>query len=95
MALAELICDAAEAAEDPGDAAILQRYSGWRRADQRNVSAFTDALARVFTYTGPVAGAARSLGLLAVDLLPPIKRGLAAATMGRGGGLPRILRDAR
>jgi len=94
MALAELVGDAAAAGVDPGDSALLQRYADWRRADQRNVSMFTDALARAFANTGPAASAARSLALLAVDLLPPVKRGLAAATMGRAGGLPRILRES-
>jgi 2-octaprenyl-6-methoxyphenol hydroxylase len=95
MALAELLGDAVDQAADPGAGALLRRYSEWRESDQRNVSLFTDALARVFERDSAIAGAARSLGLLAVDLLPPVKRGLASATMGRSGGLPRILRDAR
>jgi 2-octaprenyl-6-methoxyphenol hydroxylase len=95
MVLAELLGDAAAQGEDLGGADLLRQYSDRRRTDQRNVSTFTDALARVFERTGPVSSTARSLGLLAVDLLPPVKRGLASATMGRGSGLPRILRDAQ
>lgn len=92
LALAELLTDAARAQSDPGAPELLARYAAWRRRDQRNVSLFTDALARVFSTTAPGTSLLRSLGLLAVDLLPPLKRGLAAATMGRAGGLPRIMR---
>ena len=75
---------------DPGDPALLARYADWRRADQRNVVAFTDGLIRLFDLAG--VGALRGLGLLAFDALPGAKRLLARETMGLGGRRTRLAR---
>jgi 2-octaprenyl-6-methoxyphenol hydroxylase len=89
-ALAEVIADAWQAGQDPGDGSVLERYADWRRWDQRRAVAFTDGLARLFT--NPLLGPVRHLGLLAFDLLPPAKHALARQTMGLDGRSPRLAR---
>ncbi|HEY7378457.1 MAG TPA: 2-octaprenyl-6-methoxyphenyl hydroxylase [Steroidobacteraceae bacterium] len=88
-ALAEAIADARE---DPGGAAMLERYDAWRRADRRSVIAFTDGLVRLFrSPLGPVK-ALRDVGLLLFDVMPPAKSALALLSMGVAGRLPKLSR---
>ena len=91
-ALAEVIAQAWRAGEDLGDLAVLNRYADWRRWDQRQTIAFTDALNRLFANPLWPARAARNLGLLAFDLCPPVKRLLARQMMGLDGRLPKLAR---
>ncbi|WJW75877.1 2-octaprenyl-6-methoxyphenyl hydroxylase [Thiohalobacter sp. IOR34] len=91
-ALAEVIVDAVRAGEDPGALQVLDRYAGWRAADQRRVMAFTELLLRLFGNPLPPVAWARDLGLLAFDLLPPLKRQFGRLAMGRAGRLPRLAR---
>jgi 2-octaprenyl-6-methoxyphenol hydroxylase len=90
--LAEVLVDAVRRGEDPGSLAVLQRYGQWRRHDHRNVTVFTDGLARLFSLSLPGLGTVRGAGLLAFDLLPPAKRLLTRMTMGRAARLPRLAR---
>jgi 2-octaprenyl-6-methoxyphenol hydroxylase len=90
--LAEVLIDAVRAGEDPGSLAVLERYSQWRRHDHRNVTVFTDGLARLFSLSLPALGMVRGAGLLAFDLFPPAKRLLTRMTMGRASRLPRLAR---
>jgi len=90
--LAEVLVDAVNAGEDPGSLEVLNRYGDWRHRDHRNVTVFTDGLARIFTLPLPALSVARSAGLLAFDLLPPAKRLLTRTTMGRSGRTPRLAR---
>lgn len=90
--LAEVLVDAISAGEDPGSLQVLQRYADWRQRDHRNVTVFTDGLARLFSLPLPALGVARSAGMLAFDLLPPAKRLLTRMTMGRSGRTPRLAR---
>lgn len=91
-ALAEFIVDAHAGGDDVGAEAMLARYAQSRRADTRAISYFTDGLVRIFSNNSAPWVAARNVGLLTVDLLPPIKRGLLRLTMGLGGRLPRLAR---
>lgn len=94
-ALAELVAEQAAAhgaAADVGARALLARYASWRRADQRKVATFTHGLVRLFGLDWPGCGTARSLGLVAFDLMPGAKRLLARHTMGIAGRLPRLAR---
>lgn len=88
--LAELVADAADRGADPGSARLLDQYRRWRRGDQNGAVWFTDGLTRLFGAPLPPLRAARNLGLLAFDLLPPAKRWLIRRTMGLGGRLPRL-----
>lgn len=98
--LAEVIADACHgqadasfgAAVDIGDAALLERYRTWRRADQRNVSWFTHGLVTGMGLALPGVPALRDIGLIAFDLLPGAKRTLARHTMGLAGRVPRLAR---
>jgi len=90
--LAEVICDAAAAGRDIGDLDVLQEYARWRRRDHLKMIAFTDGLARLFTNPLLPVRALRDAGMLALDLLPPVKRLLTRQTMGLAGRLPRLAR---
>ncbi len=91
-ALADVVCEAVMQGADPGAPTALRRYAQWRRDDQRRVIAFTDTLARLFASPLAPLAWARSLGLLAVDVLPPLKHALTHRTMGLSGRLSRLAR---
>ena len=90
--LAELI--AAEP-DDPGAAALLQRFASWRGRDRSGVTRFTDALVKLFGDQRPGIGLLRDLGLLLFDLSPPAKRALARVSLGFAGPAPRLAREDR
>ncbi len=91
-ALAQVVTDAVRADKDIGDLMVLQEYADWRRRDTLAVTRFTDSLVRMFSNSFFPAVAARNLGLVAVDLIPPLKRSLVHRTMGLAGKLPRLAR---
>ena len=91
-ALAQVLAEAQQGGEDLGDLNVLQRYLDWRRRDNFAVSAFTDGLVRLFSNDFLPLSIARNLGLVAVDLLPPLKRRLLRLSMGLAGRLPRLAR---
>lgn len=90
--LAEVLYDEMSSGRerDPGAMAILKRYSDWRRPDQRGTIAYSDGLARMFANPSPLAAAARTAGLFAHALLPPLRRHLAVKAMGYRGSIPRL-----
>ncbi len=90
--LAEVLVDARRNGTDMGAAEVLARYGEWRKRDHRNVTLFTDGLARLFTLQLPALGLLRSAGMVAFDLLPPARRLLTRLTMGRSGRTPRLSR---
>jgi len=89
-ALVDVVLDARHAEADIGGADVLQRYAAWREAEQRNVALATDGLARLFSNPLGIVRLGRNLGLLAVDLLPGARHGLARGAMGLLGRLPRL-----
>ncbi|HEU0225275.1 MAG TPA: 2-octaprenyl-6-methoxyphenyl hydroxylase [Steroidobacteraceae bacterium] len=94
-ALAELLaedCAARGAAADPGAAPLLARYADWRRPDRDAVIRFTDSLVRGFGMPLASLRALRATGLLAFDLLRPVKHEFARRTMGLAGRQPRLVR---
>lgn len=88
--LAEVFAESAVAGEDPGSLACLQRYADWRAGDNRATSALTHSLVRIFANDYAPLAWGRGLGLVAVDLLPPLKRRLIRQTSGLAGRLPRL-----
>jgi len=60
-------------ADDPGASEVLARYAAARRTDRRGTIGFTDTLVRIFSNENPVIHHARGAGLLAMDLLPPLR----------------------
>ncbi|MBX3702475.1 MAG: 2-octaprenyl-6-methoxyphenyl hydroxylase [Steroidobacteraceae bacterium] len=94
-ALAELLaedCAARGAAADPGSAPLLERYAAWRQPDREAVIRFTDSLVRGFGMPLAPLRALRATGLLAFDLLRPVKHEFARRTMGLAGRQPRLVR---
>jgi 2-octaprenyl-6-methoxyphenol hydroxylase len=82
----------AESSATLGEESMLARYDEWRRTDRRSVIAFTDGLIRLFNNPLGSVRAARDLGLLLFDLLPPAKSALSALSLGVTGRLPRLAR---
>ncbi len=90
--LAEVL---AGAGDDPGAPDVLRRFAERRAVDRRGVVGFTDGLVRLFGDSrGPIR-AARNLGLLLFDLMPPAKSALARISIGFGGPTPRLARGLR
>jgi 2-octaprenyl-6-methoxyphenol hydroxylase len=89
-ALAQVLSDSNRAGRDLGEIALLEEYARWRVPDNRVVANFTHALIRLFSNDRLPLTLARNLGLLTVDLLPPVKRGFIRATSGLSGRLPRL-----
>jgi len=88
--LAQCLAEARANGDDVGAPHVLARYSAWRRRDHKAVTTFTDGLVRVFSNDFAPLGMARNLGLVAVDLLPPLRRALVRMTSGVAGPQPRL-----
>ncbi len=58
---------------DPGEAAPLAAWARARNADRLGSAAFTDGIVRLFSNDLAPLRAARGLGLLALDLAPPLR----------------------
>ncbi len=80
--LARLLCESAQQNSDPGGSKPLEEYVHLRRRDHATVTAFTDGLVRVFSGDFMPLAWARNIGLLAADLLPPVKSYLARRSTG-------------
>jgi 2-octaprenyl-6-methoxyphenol hydroxylase len=96
-ALSDCIADAQELAPDapdPGAPAVLERYSAWRRDDQRKLVRFTDGLVKLFGSERASLRILRDIGMLGFDLLPGVRSEFARQTMGLAGRLPRLSRGA-
>ncbi len=90
--LADTLAQAVVQGEDPGSMNVLDRYVLGRETDQRRVARITDVLARLFVNPLPPVSMARNLGLLTLDLLPPLKHEITRQFMGLHGRLPRLSR---
>jgi len=86
--VAELVAESA----DPGAPELLAEYVTRRAGERERVSDFTDQLVRIFSNTIPGLADARHWGLLALDLLPPVKRAVMRQNLGFAGGTPRLAR---
>jgi 2-octaprenyl-6-methoxyphenol hydroxylase len=58
---------------DAGDPAALAAYARGRKLDRAGSTAFTDGIVRLFSNDLPPLRFARGLGLLALDLTPPLR----------------------
>lgn len=76
--------------EDIGDPAFLHSYAEARQRDLRSTVAFTDSLIRLFSNDFLPLALVRSIGLFALDCLPPAKHLLARHAMGLAERLPRF-----
>ena len=71
--LAEALLDGLERQPDAGHAAALAAYARGRQLDRRGSMAFTDGIVRLFSNDIPPLRVLRGLGLLALDLAPPLR----------------------
>jgi len=83
------VMDLVDAIEDglarqamPGSAAVLQDFEARRRADRDAVVRFSDGLIRLFGLDLPLLPQARGAGLVGLNLIGPLRRGLARRAMG-------------
>ncbi len=74
---------------------LLERYAEWRAADHREVLRMTDSLVRVFTHEAQPVGLARDAALIAMQIVPPLRRWFARRSMGYRHELPRLARGGR
>ncbi|MBT0961298.1 FAD-dependent monooxygenase [Denitromonas iodatirespirans] len=70
-----------QSAKDPGDAQVLAAYLRDRRLDRASTVGFTDTLVRLFSNDLPPLRGLRGLGLLALDLAPPLRHFVAKRMM--------------
>lgn len=75
--LTELSSNAYEKGMRPGDLKVLQHYAKLRKDDQGRTVALSDKLPKLFGRHEKMAMAARNLGLVTLDLLPPLRHGFA------------------
>ena len=71
--LAEKLLDGLEQFPDAGHPTALAAYARGRQTDRRGSMAFTDGIVRLFSNDIPPLRLARGLGLLALDLAPPLR----------------------
>lgn len=91
--LGEILADAqiqAGTRPDPGEAALLERYSAWRRPDQLATVGWSHDMVSLFASAAPFTRQARSLGLALVGMTPPLRRRMAIRAMGYRGQTPRL-----
>ena len=81
LALAECILSGPET---PGDLATLLRFQSNQQLDQALTIGFSDRVTRIFSTGQPLLANGRHLGLLGLDLLPPVKHWFARQAMGLG-----------
>jgi 2-octaprenyl-6-methoxyphenol hydroxylase len=67
------LAEALRGSGDPGASDVLARYARSRRADRWGTAGFTDSLVRLFSNDNAMLGHARGAGLLALDMLPPVR----------------------
>jgi 2-octaprenyl-6-methoxyphenol hydroxylase len=90
--LAQIITDTSQQNHDIGALNILEQYAQWRTRDHRQVIGFTNTLVNTFSNHFPPLALARNLGLIATDIIPPLKHALSKHSMGLSGKLPRLAR---
>ena len=94
-ALSQVIIDASRENKDIGSLDNLTIYSDWRKRDHIQTAMATDGLVRLFSNNFLPVAALRNLGLLVVDLVPPLKKVFARHAMGFVGKLPRLGRGLK
>lgn len=90
--LAQVLVDAKNSHQSLGDMTVLKQYAQWRKRDHMQTSLITDGLVRLFSSKLPPLMLARNLGLVMMDILPPLKHSMARHAMGYVGKLSRLAR---
>lgn len=94
-ALADCVHDAAGLGLDIGSAAVLDRYTQWRRFDTVATGAAMDGMNRLFANTNPILTLLRRAGLMAVNRMGGLKSLFVTEAAGVSGALPRLLRGEK
>jgi 2-octaprenyl-6-methoxyphenol hydroxylase len=92
LTLAEELVATHAAGSDPGAPEVRALYAQRRRVDREQTMAMSDGLVRLFANRFAPLRALRSLGLLALDVVPGLSDGLVAGAMGFRGDVPRLAR---
>jgi len=90
--LAQIVVDAQQQQNDIGDLYYLQQYASWRQRDLIQTTLTTDSLVRLFTTKFPPVVVARNMALLALDMLPGLKKQIGRQAMGFVGKVTRLAR---
>jgi len=90
--IAEVVMDAFNNGEDLGNLKVLNQYAKWRKRDHRQAALITDGLVKIFSSNFMPIVVARNLGLIATELLPPVKKLLTRSAIGLAGKLPKLAR---
>lgn len=89
LTLAELIADA----DDPGTPTLLGGYAARRAPDRDGVLAFSHGLSALACLAQPTLAPLRSLAMLALDRVPPLRHAVARRGMGFRGAPPAATLD--
>lgn len=93
--LSEVLTTAHREKKSLGDIHLLQNYERWCKTDQNLAIGLARGISSLFGLQLPLANRLRGFGLLAMELLFPIKKHLAKSTMGLAGRLPKLVRGLR
>ena len=76
--LSESVLDARRAGRGPGNLKTLEAYIESQSKDQRNTIGFSHSLPALFGNQSLASTLTRNSGLIALDLIPPLRRGFAS-----------------
>lgn len=93
--LSEVLTTAHREKKSLGDIRLLQNYERWCKTNQNLVIGLARSISGLFSLELPLVNRLRGFGLLATELLLPIKKRLAKSAMGLAGRLPRLVRGLR
>lgn len=85
VALTHSLSQAAAEGKSPGDLSVLSRYLEAQTLDQQLTVGFSDRLVRLFSSSSLPLVALRHLGLISLELAPPLKKLLTRQTLGQAG----------
>lgn len=91
-ALAESVEWALDRGRDIGGQSVMRRYERARRGENAAMLMAMDGFKRMFSNAFPPLAGLRSLGLVTVDKLPPLKKLFMRQALGYGSDLPRLAR---
>jgi 2-octaprenyl-6-methoxyphenol hydroxylase len=90
MALAENIRQSLTSGVSPGSFSRLQAWWDVVQQDQARTITFSDAMTKLFSNSSPSLALLRKLGMVGLELLPPLKRQLARQAMGYASAGARL-----
>jgi 2-octaprenylphenol hydroxylase len=93
-ALAQVVSEAMQSGQHPGDRQVLRRYERWRKSENLSMAMGFDGLHRLFKLPAPWFPPLRRLGMSALTQAPPARRFLMGKAMGLHGDLPSVARFA-